>query len=86
VDRAPIRAGLVLDRIWLVHGDDTWRGKFSDAPRAQDPARAHQLEGIARNGPQWPVGDTVTVVVRFHDANGTVYHLRVAGQLIRRTA
>jgi len=86
VDRAPVGNGLVLDGIWLVHGDDTWHGRFADEPRGQDPARAHQLEGIARDGPEWPVGDKVTVVVRFHDPDGRMYHLRLDGQLIRRTA
>jgi hypothetical protein len=84
-DRKPFPAKLDADRIWVVNGGEIWEAKLSAGSSSGDPARQHQLEKVAQNGPKWGPGIYVDVVVRLRESNGKDYLLRASNQYIART-
>ncbi|NOZ11421.1 MAG: hypothetical protein GXP09_10325 [Gammaproteobacteria bacterium] len=83
VDKDPISDDIHADSVWLIQGGDIWQGEFSDEVRLKDPARRHQYERIAREGPLWKPGSSVDVIVRVLDGKGRYYLLRVNNQRIK---
>lgn len=72
-DPAKTRAQVRPERIWVIRGKDIWEGNFSQAERTG-------IEEYAiRNGPPWPVGGTVDVVVRFVDSNRKAHAVKAVG-------
>lgn len=72
---------VTVDSAWVVYGSSVW----ATAPRMEHaPATSGELELIARNGPLWPAGSTVDVVLRVRGSRGITL-LRAPQQLIRRT-
>lgn len=84
-DGRPVDHRLVLDGLWLVRGGEVVPMQFSDEVRYGEPRRRHQLERIARDGPRWPTGIEVDVIVRVRDATGRSYWLKAKRQPIHRT-
>jgi hypothetical protein len=68
--------------VWLVRGSEVWAGEArEEQPRG---AGATQIEFVARNGPQWPTGDSVDVVLGIEDGTGGVQLLRAPRIVIAR--
>jgi hypothetical protein len=80
-DRA-IPAGLVIDAVTLIRGDQVWTGMA----RQETPpeAQAQSAEFMLRDGPQWSPGDTLEVVVRLREAGGATAMLRAPHIVIQR--
>jgi len=84
-DGRPVDHHLALEGLWLVRDGEIRAMRFSDEPRPMEPRRRHQLERIARDGPLWPTGIRVDVIVRIQDSRGKTYWLRLPRQPIHRT-
>ena len=84
-DGRPVDHRLTLDGLWLLRDGEAVAMRFSDEPRPMEPRRRHQLERIARDGPLWPTGIEVDVIVRIRDTAGHTYWLRAVRQPIHRT-
>jgi hypothetical protein len=80
-DQNPFPATLEADRIWVIHGQDIWEEKLSPGSSG-DPNRQHQLEKVARDGPNWGPGVYVDVVVRVVESRGKDQLLRASHQYI----
>lgn len=67
-----VPAGLIIDRLWLVQGDEVWQ------PAHLTPGRPipGQLQSGARGGPAWPEGAAIDVIARVRDDAGASYRLR----------
>lgn len=85
LDSSALPDRLTTDGLWIVHQDSVWRSLFSSEPPPPDHQAPWRITRIARNGPKWPPGDTVDVVVRVFDGSGTMRLLRAADQRINRT-
>jgi hypothetical protein len=93
-DKKPIPSGLLMDRAWVLFGDELWEA--SDI-RGRIPAQPHPIdswincsdlpvcETTVREGPKWGPGVFVDVVVRLTDSEGKHYFLQAPKQYIRRT-
>jgi hypothetical protein len=83
---AAFPAGVTVDRMWVLNGDQVWR----TVPREEQPrgssGRVDTIEAVGRDGPRWGPGITVDVIVRLRDASGKTVLLRAAGQPIHRTS
>jgi len=84
-DRKPFPANLDADRVWVIQGGDIWEAELPAATSPGDPARQHQLEKVAQNGPKWGPGIYVDVVVRVVESGGNDHLLRASNQYIART-
>ena len=80
-DAKAIPPGLVADTVWLIKGDEVWTSPLKEVRR-----RGPGLDVMVRNGPAWPTGIKVDVVVRLRDKGGKSYLLRAAQQPIKRTS
>lgn len=70
--------------IWVQHGDEVWSDDVIDVPERVSGKAV--LVGRADGGPEWPVGDTPTVVVAVDTvAQGTV-HLKAKDVEISRVS
>ncbi len=83
-DSEPMPEGLKVDFLWVIFRDHVWATRFSD--EVLPPRTDHELERIARNGPQWGPNVEVEVIVRVR-FGGKKKHwlLRASHQLIHRT-
>lgn len=75
---ASLPPGLKVERAWLVLNDSAWESTPREEGPSGDPS---SLELMSRNGPEWPVGSTITTVIRVRDASA-VYLLRSMPQQI----
>ncbi len=76
----PIHAGVEIDYLWIVHGDQIWETRFSDEDRPRPPA--HIFERIAREGPKWGPEVKVDVIVNVAMDGSSVGRLRLPEQMI----
>lgn len=81
-DQQALPASLDADRLWVMWDDMVWETEFS---HEEPPSSPEVLEKIARDGPQWPTGIDVDVVVRLTGGDGRTYFLKAKRQTIRRT-
>ena len=81
VDAKAIPEGLVAETLWLIKGTEVWTSAVKEA-RSRGPV----LDATIRNGPPWPTGIKVDVVVRIRAKDGKTYLLRAANQMIRRVS
>ena len=72
-DATKTRVQVRPERIWVIRGKEVWEGSFSQAERSGVE------EYSIRNGPPWPAGGTVDVVVRFVDSNRKAHAVKVVG-------
>ena len=84
-DSRQLPHSLGMDAIWIINGQEAWRSDFTNEPVSPDPLHPNSIGRIARNGPKWGPGISVTVVVRVTDGYGNVYLLRASNQMIHRT-
>lgn len=71
-------------RIWVQHGDEVWSDEVINVPeRASGDA---VLVGRADGGPEWPTGDTVTVVVAVETVTQGTVHLEAENVKITRVS
>lgn len=82
VDGRPFPAGVTADKVSVLYGGDVWTAAARQEPASQRPGT---LEVVARDGPRWPPGATVDVVVYLRDAAGGEHLLRAANQRIERS-
>lgn len=68
-------AVLVVERVWVLFGQDMWSAIPERVPGTRD--------WTARDGPKWGPGVTVDVVARLRHPNGSGGFVRSADQLIR---
>ncbi len=78
-DGQPYPLGLDADKVWVIAGDEVWEGDFTEEAGPPCLTRLHQLQKVARGGPQWQVGTEIEVVVRLITASGTRRLLRATG-------
>lgn len=85
-DTATFPAGVTVDRMWIVNGNEVWE----TMPREEQPrgssGKAETIEVVGRDGPRWGPGITVDVVVRLRGPGGATTLLRAAAQPIHRTS
>ena len=77
-------AGVRIEEAWVLFGEETWNPTITEERFASPPAQMH-YEAVARDGPKWGPGVSVTVVVSIRDAAGNTQLLRAANQPIGRT-
>jgi hypothetical protein len=82
VDGRPFPAGVAAYKVSVLYGDDVWTAATHQEQASQQPGT---LEVIAREGPRWPPGATVDVVVYLRDAAGGEHLLRAPNQPIQRS-
>lgn len=78
----PIPAGLVIESVALVRGDQVWTGTARQEVAAE--AQAPVVEFMLREGPQWSPGDTIEVVARLREASGAISWLRAPHVVVQR--
>lgn len=71
-------------RIWVQHGDDVWTDDVINVPEGSSGNEV--LVGRADGGPEWPTGDTVTVVVAVETVTRGTVHLKVEDVEIGRVS
>lgn len=71
-------------RIWVQHGDEVWSGDVINVPERVSGNTV--LVGRADGGPEWPTGDTVTVVVAVETVTRGTVHLKAADVEISRVS
>lgn len=73
----PMPAGVSLGRVWLLDNASPrlWSGAFLDEERRDTP---DVLEKMFREGPVWPTGLTVDVIVEVKTPGGQVHRLRAS--------
>lgn len=76
VNGEPLPAGLRLGRVWLLHDRQTWTGQFTDE---EYPDQVGAIEKMFRDGPPWPAGIRVHVIVQVLAPDGSVHLLRASG-------
>lgn len=82
VDGSRLPAGVSADSVWVLWGAQTWAAR---AVEEQPRTASAIFEVVARDGPKWGPNVRVDVVLRLHDASGTVRYVRMADQLVNRT-
>ena len=77
-DNTPIPGGLRAEKITVTNGDEVWAS-------AEVEIRSDETTfgGVVRNGPEWPVGSALDVVIDFRDSTGDTYQLRAVGQVVQ---
>jgi hypothetical protein len=81
-DSANFPASISADAVWIVRGDEVWKGFCAKEAPPPGEQRPNRLWRIARNGPGWPVDLPVEVIVRLLVANGSSRLLRASHQRI----
>jgi hypothetical protein len=81
-DGTPVPDNIRADAAWVVYGDDVWATPVAEE-LSRFPGSAY-FEVMARNGPHWPPGASVDVVVRVREVGGRDHLLRAPTQLIHR--
>lgn len=85
-DTAAFPAGVTVDRMWIVNGNEVWQ----TVPREEQPrgssGKVETIEVVGREGPRWGPGITVDVIVRLRGPGGATTLLRAAAQPIDRTS
>lgn len=77
-----VPGALGVDAVWLVHGSDVVRGEArEEQPRE---AGATTVEFVLRDGPTWPVGDSIDVVVSVSGVSDAPRLLRAPRAAIAR--
>ncbi len=76
-------SGVDAQLVWLVRGTEIWAGSFMKEERTADP---RAVEKVFRNGPLWPPGEAVDVIVEVLDAAGGKHLLRASGVKIHQTS
>lgn len=76
---------LNVHRLWLVHEARVLPLEFKLRGRAL-PQYPASLTFLAIDGPFWPVGDSVVVVVELIDGDGVTHLLRAPTQAIRKVS
>ena len=74
---AAVPAGLRAEKITITNGEEVWASTEVEA-RSDEGS----FGGIVRNGPEWPVGSSLDVVVTFRDSTAGSYELRAVGQVV----
>lgn len=72
-DANKTRAQVKPERIWIIRGNNIWEGSLSQAERSGVE------EYSILNGPAWPAGGTVDVVVRFVDSKKKSHAVKAMG-------
>ncbi|MEO7965774.1 MAG: hypothetical protein ABIT38_17830 [Gemmatimonadaceae bacterium] len=78
----PLPPSLATDGIYLVHGGDVFPAFAREEEERADGARF--AEFTVRDGPKWPVGDSIDVIVAFKATSATTYLLRAPKTVITR--
>lgn len=73
-DGAPIPTGLLMDGVYLIRGSEVAAVTAREEQSRPDGARF--AEFMVRNGPHWPPGDSIDVVVALRDDGGRTMLLR----------
>jgi hypothetical protein len=81
-DASPVPTTIRADAAWLLFGDEVWATEVAEQHN-RFPGAAY-FEVVARNGPHWPTGASVDVVVRVSEVGGRRYLLRAPGSVINR--
>jgi hypothetical protein len=63
VDSIRFSSPLTMDCVWLVRGEDVWKGNLIDKGAWADSTNVALLMTF-RDGPRWELFDTVDVIVR----------------------
>lgn len=81
-DSAGIPGGLRADSAWLAHGDELVRM----VAREEQPREAgtRTVEFVVRDGPAWPTGDSLDVVLAVAGARTPPVRLRAPRTVIAR--
>lgn len=78
----PIPAGLAMDGVYLIRGSEVAAVTArEEQPRAEG---ARFAEFMVRDGPRWPPGDSIDVVVALRDDSGRTMLLRAPRVAIMR--
>ena len=79
---ARIPGALAIDSVWLVRGADVVQGTASEEqPRDRD---ARTVEFVLRDGPRWPPGDSIDVIVALSGVGAPVPVVRAPRVAIAR--
>jgi hypothetical protein len=81
-DASAVPTTVRADAAWLLFGDEVWATDVAEQ-HIRSPGAAY-FEVVARNGPHWPTGASVDVVVRVREVGGRRYLLRVPDRVINR--
>ena len=65
-----------FETVWIIQGDAAWTFSSSKATN----------EIIGRDGPKWPEGASIDVVVKLRDESGKTFLLKQRQQRIKRTS
>src|SRR5688572_9644830 len=67
-DGSPIPSNIHADAAWIIAGDEVWATPVAEQfPRT--PGSAF-FEVVARDGPKWPIGTSIAVIVRVRETGG----------------
>ena len=80
-DGKDLPADLRAETFYVIYGEQVWTPDLVQEWPSTSPG---DMELVARNGPKWPTGSTVDVVLRLRHGN-TALLLKAAGQQIHRT-
>lgn len=86
IDSSALDEALDGDAAWLILDGNVWGAYFSDEDPPPSEQLPYQLFKVARDGPKWGPGVTVTAVLRLRDADGSCYLVRASQQYISRTS
>jgi hypothetical protein len=78
----PNPGGISAGRVWLVHDGLAWNAQASPVVESLTQVVGAIEEFVAGGGPQWPVGDSVDVVVEVRDSSGLTQLVRGPRQVI----
>jgi len=85
VNQKFLPADIDADKLWIIHGQEVWSATLKSVRQNMPSGNLTKLEKMAREGPKWGPGISVTVVIQIIDQKGDSHLLKAKDQLIHRT-
>ena len=85
VNQKFLPADIDADKLWIINGQEVWSATLKSVRENMPSGNLTKLEKMAREGPKWGPGISVTVVIQIIDQKGHSHLLKAKDQLIHRT-
>ena len=85
VNQEFLPADIDADKLWIINGQQVWSATLKSVRENMPSGNLTKLEKMAREGPKWGPGISVTVVIQIIDQKGHSHLLKAENQLIYRT-
>ena len=85
VNQKFLPADINADKLWIINGQEVWSTTLQSVRENMPTENLTKLEKMAREGPKWGPGISVTVVIQIIDQKGNSHLLKAGDQVIHRT-